>query len=156
MSTVADTNLKRVEQIEFVSGQLLSRAALLTRLLTKRLDGDLTRTEAGVLNTLDAGPRRVTELAELEGLAQPTMTLLVKELEKHGLVRRERQARDGRVVLVSVTDSGRVALERFRAETQIALRSYLAEMSDDQVEALSTTAEALQSLIVLLQRSAVG
>lgn len=84
------------------------------------------------------------------------MTLLVKQLAQRGLVRRDRQARDGRVVLVSVTDPGRRALEQFRAEAQTALRAYLAEMSDEQVEALSTTAEALQALIVLLQRGAAG
>jgi DNA-binding MarR family transcriptional regulator len=152
MTTAADPQAKRNEQIEVVSGQLLARAALLTRLLTKQIDGELSRSEAGILNTLDSGPRRVTELAELEGLAQPTMTLLVKQLEQRGLVKRARQARDGRVVLVSVTDSGRGALEQFRREAQTALRSYLAEMSDEQVEALATTADAFSSLIVLLQR----
>jgi DNA-binding MarR family transcriptional regulator len=151
----ADPNFKRVEQIEHVSRQLLSRASLLTRLLTKQMDGELSRTEAGVLNTLDSGTRRVTELAELEGLAQPTMTLLVKQLEERGFVRRDRQAGDGRVVLVSVTGPGKRALERFRAEVQTALLSYLAEMSDEQIEALATTADALQSLIVLLQRGAI-
>jgi DNA-binding MarR family transcriptional regulator len=156
MSTAVDSNTKRLEEIELVSGQLLARAALLTRLLTKQMEGELTRTEVGVLNTLDSGPRRVTELAELEGLAQPTMTLLVKQLEQQGLVRRERKARDGRVVLVSVTGSGRAALEQFRAEAHTALRSYLAEMSDEQVEALATTTGALQALIVLFQRGAIG
>jgi DNA-binding MarR family transcriptional regulator len=152
MSNGADPTAKRVEQIEFVSGQLLSRAALLTRLLTKQIDGELSRTEAGILATLDSGPRRVTELADLEGLAQPTMTVLVKQLEERGLARRDRQARDGRVVLVSVTDAGRRAVMQFRLEAQTALRSYLAEMSDEQIDALSISGEALQSLIVLLQR----
>ena len=84
---------KRSEQIEYVSGQLLARAALLTRLLARQLGGELSRTEAGILITLEGGPRRVTELAELEGLAQPTMTLLVKQLENRGLARRERRGR---------------------------------------------------------------
>jgi DNA-binding MarR family transcriptional regulator len=156
MNAATDSSTKRLDEIAFVSSQLLARAALLTRLLTKQMNGALSRTEAGVLNTLDSGPRRVTELAELEGLAQPTMTLLVKQLEEQGLVRRERQAHDGRVVLVRVTDSGRTALADFRAEVQAALRSYLAEMSDEEVEALATTAEALQALIVLLQRGAIA
>ncbi len=155
MTTATDRNSKRIERLEFVSSQLLSRAALLTRLLTKQMDGDLTRTEVGVLNTLDGGSRRVTELAELEGLAQPTMTLLVKQLEERGLVRRERQVRDGRVVIVSLTGSGRAALAAFRVEAQTALHRCLAEMSDEQVGALATTADALQALIVLLQRGAV-
>jgi DNA-binding MarR family transcriptional regulator len=146
----------RLEEVDYVSSQLLARAALLTRLLTKQLDGDASRTEAGILNTLDSGPRRVTELAELEGLAQPTMTLLVKQLEGRAWVRRERHAGDGRVVLVSITDSGKAALSAFRAEVQTTLRSYLAEMSDEQIEALAVTADALQALIVLLQRGASG
>jgi len=148
--------MKRSEGIDYVSSQLLARAALLTRLLTKQLDGELSRTEAGILSTLEGGSRRVTELAELEGLAQPTMTLLVKQLEALGLVRRERHTDDGRVVLVSLTDSGGAALGHFRGEAQSALRSYLEEMSDEQVQALSATADALDALIVLLQRGAGG
>ena len=139
-----------------MSDDLLGRASLLTRLLTKQLNGDISRTEVGVLNTLDGGPRRVTELAELEGLAQPTMTLLVKQLEARDWVKRERQVDDGRVVLVYLTDSGRAALREFRASVRTALRSYLAEMSDEEIEALSTTTDALQALIVLLQRGASG
>jgi DNA-binding MarR family transcriptional regulator len=156
MTQGRDAKIKRSEQIEFVSGQLLASAALLTRLLTRQLQGDLSRTEAGILNTLEGGPRRVTDLAELEGLAQPTMTLLVKQLEGRGLVSRERYADDGRVVLVRVTDSGRAGLAAFRGEVQTALRSYLEEMSDDQVRALATTTDAFQALIALLQRGPDG
>src|ERR1700681_4912812 len=93
----------RSSRIEYVSTELLARAAVLKRLLAKRVNSALSRTEAGVLDTLSDGPRRVTELAELEGLAQPTTTLLVKQLEQRGLVRRERRSDDGRVVLVNLT-----------------------------------------------------
>src|SRR5258708_10019110 len=95
-------------------------------------------------------------LAELEGLAQPTMTLLVKQLEGRGLVRRDRQANDGRVVRVSVTDSGRAALSDFRARAQTVLRSYLSDMSGAEIEALSTTADGLETLILLLHRGAAA
>ena len=75
--------------------------ALLTRLLVRQVGGDLSRTEMSLLRTLSDGPRRITELAELEGLAQPTMTILIKQLEQEGLVTRTRQADDGRVVLAT-------------------------------------------------------
>src|ERR1700760_2635240 len=94
------TSSTRATQIDYVSSELLPRAALLTRLLVRQLGGELSRTEVGLLRTLSDGPRRITELAELEGLAQPTITLLIKRLEKLGLVTRARQAGDGRVVLV--------------------------------------------------------
>ena len=148
------SGMDRSQQLDYVSGELVARAARLVRLLSRELDGELSRTEAGVLSTLASGARRVTELAELEGLAQPTMTLLVKQLEARGLVRRGRDAADGRVVLVHGTDSGVAALEGFRRDVQAALRSHLEEMSDDQVEALATSADALQTLILALQGAA--
>ncbi|MCU1676569.1 MAG: MarR DNA-binding transcription regulator [Frankiales bacterium] len=145
----------RSDRIDYVSGQLLLRAAVLIRLLVGQLGGDLSRTEVGLLDTLSSGPRRITELAELERLAQPTMTLLVKRLEQQGLVNRERQADDGRVVLVNLTEAGTVALEDFRAKASAALGAYLAEMPDEQVEALATATETLAQLVTLLQNGPV-
>src|ERR1700689_3685857 len=98
MKSPVDRKTERLGQIEYVSTQLLARAQVLSRLLAKQVDSELSQTEARVLNTLRDGSRRITELAECEGLAQPTTTLLVKRLEELGLVRRERQADDGRVV----------------------------------------------------------
>src|SRR3984957_14753282 len=111
MKSRVDRERDRSRRIEYVSTQLLSRASALTRLLAKQVDSQLSHTEAIVLNTLRDGPRRITELAELEGLAQPTTTLLVKRLEEMGFVRRQRQADDGRVVLVSLEPAGTQAFE---------------------------------------------
>src|SRR5256885_15075847 len=91
--------LDRSEQIDVVSRQLLPVAALLTRLLVRQLGAEISRTEVGLLSTLSGGPQRITILAELEGLAQPTTTTIVKQLEQRRLVTRQRQADDGRVVL---------------------------------------------------------
>jgi DNA-binding MarR family transcriptional regulator len=145
-------SVDRSSQIDYVSAELIVRAALLTRLLVSQLGGDLSRTEVGLLATLNDGPRRITDLAELERLAQPTMTLLVKRLEQHGLVHRRRQADDRRVVLVSLTPAGVVALEDFRARASAALGAYLVELPDDQVEALAAATETLAGLVTLLQQ----
>jgi DNA-binding MarR family transcriptional regulator len=143
---------ERSEQIAYVSSRLLTRVAMLTRLLARQLGGELSRTEVGLLGTLSGGPRRITELAELERLKQPTMTVLVQRLEQQGLVSRERHAGDGRVVLVNLTRAGSVALEDYRAQAQAALSAYLTEMPDDQVEALAAATETLARLVTLLQR----
>jgi DNA-binding MarR family transcriptional regulator len=152
MKSLTDREADRSNRIEYVSTQLLSRAATLTRLLAKQVKSQLSHTEAIVLNTLGAGPRRITELAELEGLAQPTTTLLVKRLEEMGLVRRQRQADDGRVVLVSLEPAGVQALEDFRAQFMTLLRADLATTTDEQIEALAAATETLESLINLLQQ----
>jgi DNA-binding MarR family transcriptional regulator len=146
---------ERSERIAYIASQLLARASLLSRLLASHLGGELSRTEVGLLNTLSGGPRRITELAELERLKQPTMTVLVQRLEQDGLVSRERHAGDGRVVLVNLTEAGSVALEDYRAQARAALSAYLTGMPDEQVEALAAATETLADLVALLQREAV-
>jgi DNA-binding MarR family transcriptional regulator len=145
--------MNREERVAHISSRLLPATALLTRLVGRHLSGALSRSEAGLLNTLRAGPRRITELAELESLAQPTMTLLVKRLEKQGLVVRERGADDGRVVLVSLTPAGAAALDAFVAQAAATVRDYLAETPDEQIEALAAATDALETLVGALQHA---
>src|SRR3954453_2865055 len=132
----------RAERIDDVSRQLLPGVALLTRLLVRQLGGTWSRTEVSLLNTLSDGPRRITELAEYERLAQPTMTQLVKRPERGGLITRERptalggsgpiprerQAEGGRVRLVELTEAGIAAVTDLRAQANAALSACLAEM----------------------------
>ena len=142
----------RADRIDRVSSQLLPRVAVLTRLLTSRLGGELSRTELGLLNTLSCAPRRITELAELERLAQPTLTQLVQRLEQRGFVNRERQTGDGRVVLVSLTGAGGAALDDFRRRASAALGAHLIELSDAEIESLAAATETMGRLVAILQQ----
>lgn len=105
-----------------------------------------------MLVTLSAGPRRITELAELEGVAQPTMTLLVKRLEENGWLARGSLPGDGRVVVVSITKAGNEVVSAFRAEFLTALRSDLQELSDEQLQELYAATETLGSFVEVLQQ----
>jgi hypothetical protein len=58
------------------------------------------------------------------------------------------------VVLVDLTEAGSVALEDYRAQASAALSAYLAEMPDQQIEALAAATEALAPLVTLLQQGA--
>ena len=150
MTVAADTN--RGEAIDAIAGALVPAASRLTRLLLRRAPQRISRSEAGLLSSLTGGPRRITELADLEGHAQPTMTLLVKRLEERGWVARRRDPADGRVVLVSLTDAGTVALEDVRAAYRTVLRDCLADMPDTQLAALLTATETLEALLQSLQQ----
>ena len=141
----------RAERAQHISSHLPSHIGLLTRLLTKEFGERYSYTEARLLSSLTDCPRRITDLAELEGLAQPTTTLLVKRLEERGLVRRERQSRDQRVVLVWLTDAGEAALHDLRALASAGLRRHLDAMPDHQLQALTAATDALAELITTLQ-----
>jgi DNA-binding MarR family transcriptional regulator len=155
MESAIMPGVNRSQQTEYVSSQLLVRSASLVRLLAKQLHGPLSRSEASLLNTASGTPRRITELADLEGLAQPTTTLLVKRLEQHGLVTRERRADDGRVVLVKLTEAGMAALEDYRAQASAALGKYLTEMPDHQIEQLADATKTLAQLVTALQQATI-
>jgi DNA-binding MarR family transcriptional regulator len=132
--------------------QLLVRATALSRLAAKQVSSELTRTEASMLNSLTTEARRITDLADIEGLAQPTTTLLVNRLEQRGWVRRERQNRDGRVVMVSLTPAGSVVIEEYRSRFSEALFSALVEVAtEEEIDSLISATETLEALIVALQ-----
>ncbi|MGH7357228.1 MAG: MarR family winged helix-turn-helix transcriptional regulator [Candidatus Rokuibacteriota bacterium] len=83
------------------------------------------------------GEMESRDLAGAVGISRPTSTGVVSTLERRGFVRRRRNADDGRMVRVSLTDRGRTKIEelfpRFNAE-EIAVTSHL---SPDQQEAMA-------------------
>ena len=151
MSIAAETG--RQEQLDYVAEHLAPRAAVLVRLLVRQVRGrDISRTEMEVLSILTEGPRRITELTDVEGIAQPTMTLLVKRLQEKGWVKREGLPDDGRVVIISLTEAGAAAQQRFRAQFLAAMRTDLQELSDQELQALSAATGTLSSFVDDLQQ----
>jgi DNA-binding MarR family transcriptional regulator len=142
----------RTEAIDAVAETLLPRASLLTRLLLRSGTRTLSRTEAGLLVTLLDGPRRITELAETEAVAQPTITQLVDKLQARGLVARERSAQDGRVVLVSATDAGRAELQSVRDQYRAVMRDLVQELSDAELASLVLASDTLGRVIEAVQQ----
>jgi DNA-binding MarR family transcriptional regulator len=144
---------KRKNHVDYIAEHLPSRSGSLVRLLIKQVrNREISRTELEVLSILTEGPRSISELTELEGIAQPTMTLLVKRLQEKRWVRREGLPDDGRVVLVSLTETGSAAQQKFRKQFLEAMRADLQELSDQQLQALSVATETLSSFVDDLQR----
>ncbi len=141
----------RTAAIDEIAAHLVPRASQLMRLLLGSGPRTLTRAEGGLLSTLSAGPRRVTELAVSEVLAQPTVTQLVDRLQGRGLVERSRDRKDGRVVLVSITEAGRAELEHTREAYRVALRAAAADLPAQDVAALVAATRALERLIDAVQ-----
>jgi DNA-binding MarR family transcriptional regulator len=131
---------------------LLQQASLLTRLVFRHAQMGLSRSEASLLARLERGPQRITALAEHEGLAQPTVTRLVKHLESSGRVRRERAPEDGRIVLVSLTGDGLSTLRELRARYRPLLVAGLTALPGEQVAALENATEAMTALVAELQK----
>jgi DNA-binding MarR family transcriptional regulator len=104
-------------------------------------------TAAATLSTLDRnGPSRLTALAAREGVTQPAMTQLITRLADAGLVCREADPSDGRVVRVSITGEGKAALARRRGRRAENLAVILAQLTPEHRAALAAALPALDAL----------
>jgi DNA-binding MarR family transcriptional regulator len=97
-------------------------------------------------NLDSAGPCRLTELAGLERISQPSMTAMVSRLDRQGLVERQRDPSDGRIVLVAITDAGRDMLQRRRAGRVAFLSSLLGALDPAEQRTLVAAAAALRHM----------
>ena len=90
------------------------------------------------------------EIAEAGGVAPPTATRMLVNLERDGLVQRSRSATDGRSVTVCLTAEGRSQLKRKRAvisKKQRAIYESLNATERRQAEAiLHRLAAAMEEL----------
>jgi DNA-binding MarR family transcriptional regulator len=102
---------------------------------------------AGTLSTLQrTGPRRITDLAVVQGVAQPSMTVLVTALERSGFVERHRDPTDKRVTLVAVTPAGSEYLrQRREANTQV-IAQLINKLPPEEAATLNAAVPALTHL----------
>ena len=108
----------------------------------------LSMTAVSTMAALEqAGPARLTALANRAGVTQPAMTQLISRLEEAGLVCREADLADGRVVRVAITDEGRVTMARRRAARAERLAVILAQLSPEHRVALAAVLPALDALV---------
>jgi DNA-binding MarR family transcriptional regulator len=132
--------------METLGGQLDTRLLRLYHQLAR--GRDMSRTAASVLATLrDSGPRRITELAASEAIAQPSATTLVARLERDGLARREPDPDDARAVRVHLTDEGRERLGAMRAQRAADVDARLAALSPEERAVLESALPILDKLI---------
>ena len=91
-------------------------------------------------------PMRISELAQLQRVAQPTMTALVQRLENEGWARRAPDPADGRATLVHVTPAGETALADYRRSAAKRVTPLLADLEPADRAALTRAAELMQHL----------
>ncbi len=94
------------------------------------------------------GPLRLSELADREGVARPSVSRIVAALEERGYVRREVDPEDRRAALLECTPKGRKLLAELRSTRAAALGERLDRLSDDDRQALLAALPALEQLAV--------
>jgi DNA-binding MarR family transcriptional regulator len=143
----ASGSVIRGRQLDEIAEALPQRVSVLLKLFISRTTVPVSRTEAGVLQTLALRPTRVTDLARQEGVTQPAITLLVNRLVHQGWATRRADPDDGRAVLVAITPEGQEVRARLRAQYRALVHEEMAMLEDEEVQTLSEAIEILDSLI---------
>jgi DNA-binding MarR family transcriptional regulator len=93
------------------------------------------------------GPKTLGELAAAEQVRPPTMTRIVHGLEQDGLVRRDSDQRDGRIVRVRATAKGQRVLERARRSRIAALEQRLSSLNARQIALVREAADLVEQAL---------
>jgi DNA-binding MarR family transcriptional regulator len=142
--------IQGVEHAELAENLGMVLARLYGFLRRAILPEGMSLTQALALGTLrDLGPQRVTDLADLEGVRQPTCTGIVNAMEAQGWVARRSNDADRRAVLVELTTEGRRTLQAITDARTGVLDLHLRELSESERKALAAALPGLTKLIEL-------
>lgn len=107
-------------------------------------EAGLTISQFGVLEALlHKGPLCQRDLAAKILKSTGNITLVIDNLEKRGLVRRERHSVDRRVHMVQLTAPGAELIARTFAEVEAAIVADLAILTEDEQELLGRLCKKL-------------
>lgn len=131
--------------------ELAARLRLSTTRLARRLrqeaEIDLTPTMLSAMATINLqGPLTLGALADLEGVAPPTITKVVNKLAGRGLVARTQDPSDGRVCRVACTPEGRALGEESRKRKNAWLAARLGEFDQADRARLAAAIDVLEGL----------
>ena len=146
VDAAADAAARREAQ---ALAQQLHAAAihLLRRLRAEDVASGLTAPRLSALSVLVfGGAHTIGELAAAEQVRPPTISRLVRELERDGLVRRESDPGDARIQRVHATRAGEALLKAGRARRVVRLAAALAELPAADRKLLERAAPLLEAL----------
>jgi DNA-binding MarR family transcriptional regulator len=149
-------NRARPDRLE-VANRLHSAAIHLLR-RARRVDAE-SRLPAPQLSALSVivygGPITLGALAAAEQVRPPTMTRLVSSMEQGGLIDRENDDADRRVVRIKATSKGRRILEEGRDRRIAVIAESLAALSASEVAHIATALDAIEKVAGTPNRRAV-
>lgn len=151
-STVSDKPGHTSKDLRSTLGLAAGLRPLLLR-LARRLrhvrdeSGDLNNNQLSVLGLLDKkGDQLIGELASRENVQPPSMTRIIKELERLGHVQRSDMPDDRRRAKMSITDTGRAVLVANRKRRNDWLARRLAELEPHERDILRQAVPILEKV----------
>jgi len=133
-------------RFEHMAGHLLRRChqIAVAVFLDECAQFDLTPLQFAVLDALlDSGPQDQVTLGGAAALDRTTVSLVIRKLERRGLVRRARSAQDQRAKIVSLTAAGESLVRAALRAVLAAQQRIVAPLDEDETRRLLALLEKL-------------
>ena len=120
---------------------------LIRRVRSTDVQTGVTPAQLSALSVLMSGPKTLGQLAAAEQVRPPTVTRLAQDLERLGLVRRESDASDARVVRVRSSAKGSAILRRGRELRIGELERRLRKLSPVELRTVDDAAVIIERVV---------
>lgn len=136
--------------------QLINRYIEVSNTVTKRaeaiirqaIDEDLTNDQHCTLRFIyQEGKCTSTELAEKCHVNKSAITAIINRLYEKGLIERNRDENDRRVIYLSLTDKGKNLFLNVEEKIHKFVGSFIKKFDDQEIEAFITTYEKLSNIL---------
>jgi DNA-binding MarR family transcriptional regulator len=142
----------------FLSADILAVLSLLARLV-RRTWKDGEEPKASILHyhvlglLMRSGPLPVSEIARFLEVSKPNMTPLVDRMVEQGLVVREHDLRDRRVIKITATKRGKTLIQTGKKKMSENLNENLGRLNEEEKTRL---VDCLQTLRTILSKISGG
>jgi DNA-binding MarR family transcriptional regulator len=120
----------------------------LARRLRQQSGEGLTPSQTSALASIERnGALTPSELATIERVQRPTATRVLAAMADRGLVRRETDVADRRVIRLKITPAGANVLRRSRSRKNAYLDRRLRELDPDELQTLERAVALIERLL---------
>lgn len=120
----------------------------LARRLRQQASGDITPSMMSALSSVEnLGPMTLGDLANVEQIQPPTMTIIVNRLVDQGLLKKEIDSSDRRFTRISISPEGKRFSSQHRSRKDAYLAKALSELSDQELSRVEKAIPVLEKLL---------
>jgi len=143
-SKIAETNIDRIMDAIIHVPPIFAKKLLGRDLLG--IDTSLTRLHFAIMGVLSEGNLPVSELARHLMITKPQMTHLVDHLVQMGVIERRPDARDRRVINLTLTEQGKVMRDTFRHKIEENIKSALSGLTPEELKSMADALDTLRNI----------
>jgi len=110
---------------------------------------ELSVGELGVIHVIEASDNKalhISQICDLTGIARPSITPILRDLETRGLIRRITDSEDGRRYLVALTDKFYKRVEADENQRMMLFKEFIESLDKEELRAFTNIIDRIDEI----------